>query len=156
SGLISTAAAQNAPTVSKVEPPSWWSNHSINPVRLLVRGTNLSGARVRATRPQTVVSDVRINPNGTYLFVNVRISAAAKPGEYPLVVESAQGKVTAPFHLNAPLDAQRNFQGINNDDVIYLIMTDRFSDGDATNNSPAGAPLGAYDRKNPRAYHGGD
>ena len=156
SGLISTAAAQNSPTVTKVEPPSWWSNHTINPVRLLLRGTNLSGARVRAMRPQTVVSDVRINPKGTYLFVNVRISPAAKPGEYPLLVESDQGKVTAPFHLNAPLDAQQNFQGINNDDVIYLIMTDRFSDGDATNNSPAGAPSGAYDRKNPRAYHGGD
>src|SRR5215510_5527716 len=116
-GLITTGAAQNAPTVSKVEPPSWWSDHSINPVRLLLRGMNLSGARVRATRPQTVVSDVRINRNGTYLFVNVRISTAAQPGEYPLLVETAQGKVTAPFRLNAPLDVRQNFQGINNDDV---------------------------------------
>ena len=91
SGLMGAAVAQDAPTVTKVEPPSWWSNHSINPVRLLVRGTNLTGTRVRATRPQTIVSDVRINKNGTYLFVNVRITTEAKPGEYPLTVESAGG-----------------------------------------------------------------
>ena len=154
-GASSFVTAQGL-TVSKVEPSSWWANHSINPVRLLVRGTNLTGARVRATQPQTIVSDVLINRNGTYLFVNVRISATAKPGDYPLTVESANGKATVPFRLNPPLDARRNFQGINNDDVIYLIMTDRFSDGDPMNNSPAGAPPAAFDRKNPRAYHGGD
>ena len=35
-----------APTVTKVEPPDWWVGHSINPVRLLVRGGALAGARV--------------------------------------------------------------------------------------------------------------
>src|SRR5580765_5215020 len=154
-GTFSIAAAQ-APTVIKVEPPSWWANHTINPVRLLIHGTNLAGARVRPIRPQTTVSDLRINSNGSYLFVNVRISSAAKPGDYPLIVETAQGKATLPFRLNAALDARQNFQGITNDDVIYLIMTDRFSDGDQSNNSPPGSPGGAFDRKNPRAYHGGD
>src|ERR1051325_6933553 len=80
-GTFSIAAAQ-VPTVSKVEPPSWWANHTINPVRLLIRGTNLAGARVRPTRPQTTVSNVRTSPNGTYLFVNVQISSAANPGHY--------------------------------------------------------------------------
>src|SRR5260370_110145 len=146
----------SSPSIIKVEPPSWWANHTINPVRLRIRGKNLTEARVRATRPQTIVSDVRINPRGTYLFVNLRISPSAQPGEYPLMVETAQGRATVPFQINAALDSVRNFQGISNDDVIYLIMTDRFSDGDATNNSPAGAPPEASDRRNARAYHGGD
>ena len=146
----------NGPSISKVEPPSWWANHTINPVRLLVRGTSLGGARVTAVRPQTTASDVRVSPRGTYLFVTVRISPAATPGEYPLAVETAHGKGTIPFRLNPALDSSRNFQGITTDDVIYLIMTDRFSDGDAANNSPAGAPSQAFDRRNPRAYHGGD
>src|SRR6266481_9369997 len=37
----------DSPTVSKVEPPSWWASHTINPVRLLVRGKNLFGAHIR-------------------------------------------------------------------------------------------------------------
>jgi glycosidase len=146
----------NSPSIVKVEPPSWWAGHTINPVRLLIRGKNLSGARVKTTRPQILTSDVRINPSGTYLFVSVRISPSAQPGEYPLIVETAKGRATVSFRVDAVLDSRRNFQGITNDDVIYLIMTDRFSDGDADNNLPAGAPTEAGDRRNPRTYHGGD
>jgi glycosidase len=145
-----------APSVTRVEPPSWWTNQAINPVRLLIRGENLEGALVKADRPQVLVSDVRANRSGTYLFVNVRISSAARPGDYPLIVETVHGKAIVPFHLNTPLDPSRNFQGITNDDVIYLIMADRLSDGDPSNNSPADAPPEANDRRNPRAYHGGD
>src|SRR5260370_2926612 len=146
----------SSPSIIKVEPPSWWANHTINPVRLRIRGKNLTEARVRATRPQTIVSDVRINPRGTYLFVKLRISPSAQPGEYPLMVETAQGRATVPFQINAALDSVRNFQGISNDDVIYLIMTDRFSDGDATNNSPGGAPPESSRGRNALHYHGGD
>jgi glycosidase len=156
-GILCVAHAQSgAPSVAKVEPPSWWTNQAVNPVRLLIRGANLNGARVNAERPQTLVSDVRANRNGTYLFVNVRINSAAKPGDYPLIIQTVQGRAIVPFHLNAPLDTGRNFRGVTNDDVIYLIMTDRFSDGDPANNSPADAPPEANDRRNPRAYHGGD
>jgi glycosidase len=150
------ATAQALPTVQKVEPPSWWAAHTINPVRLLVRGTNLDGARVTATRPGTSVSAVAINSAGTYLFVSVNINRSAQPGDYPLQLETASGKTTIPFRLERPLDATTNFQGITNDDVVYLIMPDRFSDGDTSNNAPAGSPIEANDRKNPRAYHGGD
>jgi glycosidase len=150
------ATAQALPTVQKVEPPSWWAAHTINPVRLLVRGANLEGAHVTATRPGTSASAVAVNSAGTYLFVSVNINPAAQPGDYPLQLETASGKTTIPFRLNAPLDAATNFQGITNDDVVYLIMPDRFSDGDTSNNAPAGSPPEANDRKNPRAYHGGD
>src|SRR5438045_2877897 len=150
------AFGQGAPTVLKVEPPSWWAGHSLNPVRLLVRGTNLQGARVTATRPETPASSVVVNTTGTYLFVSVQINPATRPGDYPLQLETSSGKTTIPFRLNAPLDAATNFQGITNDDIIYLIMSDRFSNGDTSNDAPAGSPFEANDRQNPRAYHGGD
>src|SRR5205085_501365 len=56
----------------------------------------------------------------------------------------------------SPLDQRSNFQGITTDDVIYLIMIDRFADGDPSNNAPAGSPPEANDRSNTRGYHGGD
>lgn len=150
------AQAQAAPSVSKVEPPSWWAGHTINPVRLLVRGKNLQGARVTTTRAETSASAVIINAAGTSLFASVQINPEARPGDYPLQLETASGTTTIPFRINAPLDAATNFQGITNDDIIYLIMPDRFSDGDTSNDAPAGSPRAANDRQNPRAYHGGD
>jgi len=47
------------------------------------------------------------------------------------------------------------FQGLSQEDVIYLIMPDRFANGDPTNDEPAEA-RGTHDRSNARAYHGGD
>jgi neopullulanase len=156
--VLSVAAAPQSspPTVTKVEPPSWWAGHTINPVRLLVRGRNLSGARVRSNSPALQTSEVLVNRAGTYVFVSVRISPTARIGSYPLTLISPQGTTTIPFSIQKPLAADTHFQGINASDVIYLIMPDRFADGDQSNNAPADAPAAANDRKNPRAFHGGD
>ncbi len=145
-----------SPTVTKVDPPSWWAKHTINPVRLLVRGTNLRGARVTAMNPELRASVVSVNESGTYLFVDVEISPSLRPGKYPLLVEHASGSTMIPFSLEAPLDTSTNFQGLTTDDVIYLIMIDRFADGDRSNNTPKDSPPEANDRNNPRAFHGGD
>lgn len=150
------AEPQGTPSVAKVEPPSWWARHTINPVRLLVRGRNLQGARVRATRAGTSVSNVVINGAGTYVFLDLSIDSSARPGSYPLVVQTPQGVATIPFAIGTSLDQQANFQGITANDVVYLIMPDRFADGDQSNNARPNAPASSNDRKNPRAYHGGD
>jgi len=144
-----------APAVSKVEPPSWWAGHSINPVRLLVRGTNLQNARVQSSNAAVRTSGLLVNPRGTYLFVSLTISPRARPGSYPLKLVTPDGATTIPFSLERPLAASTHFQGITSADVIYLIMPDRFADGNPSNNAPAGAPAAANDRKNARAYHGG-
>ena len=143
-------------SIAKVDPPSWWAKHTINPVRLLVRGTNLQGARVTSTNPELQVSNVSVNESGTYLFVDVGISPSLAPGTYPLIVGTRTGSTMFPFRLEPPLETRTNFQGINNDDIIYLIMPDRFADGDPSNNAPANAPPEANDRNNPRGFHGGD
>ncbi|HET6975916.1 MAG TPA: alpha-amylase family glycosyl hydrolase [Pyrinomonadaceae bacterium] len=150
------AGFSQTPAVTKVDPPSWWSNHTINPVRLLVRGRNLSGARVSTTSPSLRTANVRINERGTYLFVDVSVDRATVPGNYSIALETPTGRTSIPFNIEAPLSVRDNFQGINNDDVIYLIMTDRFADGDTSNNAPKDSPPEANDRNNPRSFHGGD
>lgn len=153
--LHSTAFART-PQISKVEPPNWWANHTINPVRILVRGANFQGARVASENNQLKVSNVRVNARGDYLFFDAEIARNAKPGKYEFEVSTPGGKSLIPFEITAPLDARANFRGVTNEDVIYLIMTDRFADGDASNNAPKDAPASANGRENPRAWHGGD
>jgi len=145
---ISANQAQT-PRIEKVEPPNWWANHTVNPVRILVRGANFQNARVVSKTNLLKVSGVKINSRGDYLFFDVNVNKNAKPAKYDFEVSTADGKATIPFEISAPLDTKTNFQGVNNDDVIYLIMPDRFADGDVSNNKDA-------DRKNPRAWHGGD
>lgn len=154
--VFAVSAVAQTPSVTKVDPPSWWANHTINPVRLLVRGTNFHGARVVSSNPALKVSNVRVNERGTYLFVDVEINRTARPGNYALSVQTAAGRASVPFSIQSALDPRDNFQGITTDDVIYLIMIDRFADGDSSNNPPRDSPREANDRNNPRGFHGGD
>lgn len=95
------------------------------------------------------------NERGTYLFVDVAITPQAKPGARQLRITTTQGTTSASFEILPPLNRARNFQGFSPADVMYLIMIDRFSDGDASNNDPPQS-RGIYDRKNKFYYHGGD
>jgi glycosidase len=147
--------AQTTPRVTKVEPPGWWANHSINPVRVLIRGNNLQGATVQAPGAGLVAGPAKVNAAGTYVFVDVRITPQAKRGARSLRIKTPGGSVDVPFEIYSPLSRTGRFQGFTTDDVMYLIMTDRFSDGDRSNNDPPES-RGLYDRSKTRYYHGGD
>jgi hypothetical protein len=151
--LAPTASAQT-PQVTKVEPPGWWANNSIDPVRLLIRGQNLKGATIQAPAG-LIAGPPKVNVAGTYMFVDIRVASQAKSGMRNLQIRTPNGSVRAPFEVYPPLSRAGRFQGFTNDDVLYLIMTDRFSDGDPSNNDPAQSP-GMYDRSRTRYYHGGD
>jgi 4-alpha-glucanotransferase len=145
------AAAQDRPAL-KVDPPSWWARSSVNPVRLLIRGTNLKSAAIQVSGPGVrIVGAPKFNERGTYAFVDVAISPTATPGRRTITVGPARGA----FEILPPLNRRGRFQGFSPNDVLYLIMIDRFNDGDRTNNEPPQS-RGIYDRENKFYYHGGD
>jgi hypothetical protein len=121
----------------------------------MLRGQNLSGARVEAVGRGVRTGLVRVNESGTYVFVDVLIDRDAKPGSRLLRVTTAAGSADANFSVSEPLPRAGRFQGFTQDDVIYFIMPDRFADGDRSNNDPRKSP-GLYDRTKGRYYHGGD
>ncbi len=153
--FLSTATCiANEPVVSRVEPPGWWAGHSQNPVRLLLTGRNLSGAIVELPAGFSV-SNLVVSANGTYVFCDVFIPADVSPGARELRVKSSAGVATATFNIMQRLSERGRFAGFSTDDVIYLIMPDRFANGDSSNDDPAISP-GLLNRARPRDYHGGD
>ncbi|HEY9402873.1 MAG TPA: alpha-amylase family glycosyl hydrolase [Pyrinomonadaceae bacterium] len=152
---VSFASAQGAPEVVKVEPPSWWAGSTQNPVRVMLRGRNLTGARVETVGAGVETGLTRVNARGTYLFVDVVIDPQAAPGVRRLRVTTPAGVVEARFEILPPLNRTGRFQGFSPDDLIYMLMIDRFADGDPSNNDPAQS-RGIYDRNNKFYYHGGD
>lgn len=150
-----TVAAQ-MPTIEKVEPPNWWANYSINPVRVLVRGTNFGGANVLSPDNSGLKAyNFRASENGHYLFFDVDIAPGTKAGKYNFKIETKNGFVNVPFEISEKLPRSNRFQGYTPDDVIYFLMPDRFADGDQSNNDPQKSK-GLYDRAKTRFYHGGD
>ena len=152
-GVPAHAATAQAPQVQKVEPPNWWAGHSINPVRLLIRGRNLAGARLEC--PRLACGEATVNAAGTYAFVDVTVAEGVAPGAYPLTLRTPRGSARIAFTVSPALPAEGRFQGFGADDVLYLLMPDRFANGDPRNDNPAISP-GILDRSHGRRYHGGD
>lgn len=142
------------PKVVKVEPPNWWVSHSLNPVRLLIRGKNLQGATLEGA-PGIRVANVAVNAAGTYAFADVRLSTRAKTGPRLLRLTTREGGAAVPFEVLPRLQTEAGFSGFGPDDFIYFLMPDRFANGDAANDDLPKAP-GLHDRRKSRHYHGGD
>ena len=152
--LLAATLANAAPTVTKIDPPNWWVRHTRNPVQLLLTGEGLQGATLTAPRGFRVEVR-RASDNGHYLFAYVTIDPSIRPGKYRFDVKASSGATSFDFAVDAPLDPKGRFQGFSPDDVIYLIMPDRFANGDPSNDNPPGLGRPA-DPANPRAIHGGD
>lgn len=145
---------KNAPAVTKVEPPNWWIGLTPEVV-LLLSGHHLDATRTECNLPTVVVERTQATAAGSYLFVWLRITSDAKTGTAVCRVTTPTGAASFEFPLAARVETIHRFQGVTPDDVLYLIMPDRFANGDPTNDEPAEAP-GSHDRSNARAYHGGD
>jgi glycosidase len=145
----SPAGARQDPVVQKIEPPNWWVNHTPE-LTLLLTGDNLSGARVESPTKDVGVLGAEASANGHYLFIHLQLGSSLSAGTVHLHVITMAGSTTVALPLLARADSKGRFEGISRDDVIYLIMPDRFADGDPTNDQPF------YDRSKPMAYHGGD
>jgi glycosidase len=147
-------SAGGTPVVRKMEPPNWWTNFTPE-VTLLLTGENFTGAQVESTKDGATVLDSEASSNGHYLFVHLRLSPDAPAGVAGLRLITGAGSTTVQLPLLVRGATNGRFEGFSRDDVIYLIMPDRFADGDSSNDQPAQS-TGKYDRNNPMAYHGGD
>ncbi|MGB9464853.1 MAG: alpha-amylase family glycosyl hydrolase [Candidatus Acidiferrum sp.] len=140
--------------MTKVEPPSWWINLTPE-LMLLLSGHNLEATHVVCNLPSVLVERTQATAAGDYLFVWLKIGPETKSGT--AVCRVTTPTATTSFELPLATRAMKlgKFQGLAQEDVIYLIMPDRFANGDPTNDAPVEDP-GTHDRSNPRAYHGGD
>jgi hypothetical protein len=143
-----------APAVTKVEPPSWWVGLTPD-LMLLLSGHDLEATHVSCNLATVRVSRTQSTAGGNYLFVWLKIGAETQSGTAVCRITAPKGTTSFELPLAARTATLGKFQGLSEDDVMYLIMPDRFANGDPTNDEPADAP-GSHDRSKPRAYHGGD
>ena len=124
-------------------------------VLLLLSGHDLEATHVACNLPTLRVSRTQSTAGGKYLFVWLKIAADAKSGTAVCRIATPKGTTSFELPLAARAPTLGKFQGLAPDDVMYLIMPDRFANGDPANDEPAEA-TGSHDRLKPRAYHGGD
>ena len=151
----STVADATTQQVTRVEPLSWWTGMK-TPLQLLVQGENISEYNV-AVEGGKGVSVTRLNkadsPN--FLFVDVKIAANAKPGTYYIVFSKDGDSFKYPYEIAAREEGSAERKSFTTADMIYLIMPDRFANGDTSNDSTEDT-ADKYARHELFGRHGGD
>ena len=152
---ISTLFA-SAINIDRVDPPYWWTGMENSHLQIMVHGDHLSETSPTIGYPGVKLESVVHVDSPNYLFLNLVISETAKPGT--LTIKFMKGKkqvVSLPYQLKKRNKKLGNHQGFDASDIIYLLMPDRFANGDTTNDDVSGM-LEKADRFNPNGRHGGD
>jgi len=129
------APSPDAPTVRKIEPPNWWIGLTPE-LMLLIYGHKLDATHVICNLNTVHVSRTQSTAGGDYLFVWLRITPDARSGTAVCRIATANGETTFELPLANRQPTLGKFQGLAPQDAIYLIMPDRFANGDPTNDEP--------------------
>lgn len=150
-------AQQQIPALERVEPMNWWVGMHNPKLQLVVHGYKIAERSVKMSYPGVTLVKVNKVENPNYLFIDLNISPVAKPGTFLLTfTKSGTAPLTYKYELWKRNTSANRAQGVTNKDLIYLIMPDRFANGDPTNDSVPGMREMKVDRSEMYARHGGD
>jgi len=154
--LGSSAFAQKKTEQINIEPPFWWVGMQNAELQLMVHGKNIGETRVQLKAEGVKLERVSAVENPNYLFLDLSVSESAKAGFFEISFLKS-GKVihTVNYELKARKQGSASRQGFTSADAIYLLMPDRFANGNPANDDIPGM-LEKADRKNPDGRHGGD
>src|SRR5687768_1457733 len=151
------APAQTSNPFDHVEPPFWWVGMKNNSLQILLHNqkVNIADYQVTLKYDGVVLKEIKKVENPHYLFVTLELTPSAKAGKIPLQFTSGRRSFTYPYELKEKSGDTNRIRGFNSSDVVYLIMPDRFANGDPKNDSIPGMFEGAH-RDKDGARHGGD
>ena len=140
--------------LDKMEPPFWWADMKLEKLQILFYGQNIAQYEVAASEGIKII-EVKKTENPNYLFVTIN-SKDLQPGEYQFHFKS-EGKTafSQPYTINKRKKDSALRKGFDSSDLIYLLMPDRFANGDPANDTHKEMKE-EYNRTNPGGRHGGD
>ncbi len=153
--LLCTAMYAQATTIDHIEPANWFVGMENPSLQLMVYGSDIRSMDVTTDYAGVVIDSIVRLDSPNYLFVYLN-TANAQPGEMTLTFSDGKKKKKVDYPLLAREMKGADRVGFTNADVLYMLMPDRFADGDPTNNDLSGMNAYKTDRSQPSLRHGGD
>ena len=140
--------------IDRVEPPFWYAGMNLSSVQIMFYGKNIAQYDV-AISNNIVIENIKKTENPNYVFVTIDTKNIAASD----LTFSFKSKNKVVFTKNYSIKARRENskfrKSYDSSDMIYLIMSDRFANGNPNNDSDKSETEKA-DRNNPNGRHGGD
>lgn len=142
-------------TIDRVEPENWWVGFNETDVQVLVYGEDIQSARASVNHPGVTLERVTLVKNPNYQFLTLRIHEEAEPGTVEILFTRRDESYVHHYEIRERSGDPNRNQGFDSSDLIYLLMPDRFANGNPSNDEIP-EMLEEVDRDNPNARHGGD
>lgn len=150
--LFSATFAQ----VEKMEPPFWWTNMPVQELQIQLYGENLGEYRATIDYPGVEITRQIAVDSKNYLFLYLEVSDKAQAGTIDIeLLRGRRDRVNVDFELKPRASTKGKHMGFDASDLIYLMMPDRFANGNPDNDSIDGM-LETADVTNPERRQGGD
>lgn len=154
--LFFTCLLHAVPNVSKIDPPFWYAGMQNPQLQLMVYGEGIGDASVSVNYPGVSLSSTVKLESNNYLIVYLSLDKDVKPGEAELTFTQGKRKITKKYEIRARDKRPEDRMGFDASDALYLLMPDRFANGNPDNDMIPGMAPYTVDRNNPNARHGGD
>ena len=141
--------------IKKMEPQFWWAGMTNPELQVVLYGKDISCSKVTIQGDGVKLQELVTYDNPNYILVYLDLSEA-KAQTFDITLQKGKEKKVIPYTLNQRETNSRNREGFYSSDVLYLIMPDRFGNGDNSNDVIKGMREGKVDRNDPFARHGGD
>jgi neopullulanase len=141
---------------TRINPPFWWVGMASNKLELLVSGEDIGKYDLRTDNPDIHIVSVDRFESGQYLAAKLEIGADVQPGTIKLRFLAAGKEFQVDYQLKSRKENAQQRAGLQPSDCIYLLMPDRFSNGDPSNDSPKGMNQSGIARDSLLSRHGGD
>lgn len=153
-------APPGIPVVPRVYPTNWWVGMKYSRPELMFHGAGIGNADgIVVTWPGVALADWHHAENPNYLFLHLEISPTAQPGTVRIAIHLRSGREVVVNYQLLPRrkgNGTEYARGVTSKDFIYLLMPDRFSDGDPSNDRIPGMRDQKLNRDSIFFRHGGD
>jgi len=153
--LLGFMATNAAVKVDRIDPTNWFVGMKNPSLQLMVYGEGISSADVTTDYAGVKVDSIVRLDSPNYLLVYLNLDGA-QPGEMTLNFKNGKQTKKVKYELKAREKRGEERIGFTNADVLYMLMPDRFADGDPNNNDIKGLYTYKTDRSQPSLRHGGD
>jgi neopullulanase len=154
--LTHQSYASPTAAIERVEPAFWWVGMKNPALQLIIHGDHISQREVSLAYPGVSLKKIHKVENPNYLFVDLEISASTAAGKFTIIFKKKGSRtINYTYELKAR-DQSVKAQGVTNKDFVYLIMPDRFANGDKSNDVIKGMSETSLNRDSMYLRHGGD
>ncbi|WP_456103278.1 glycoside hydrolase family 13 protein [Phocaeicola plebeius] len=155
--LFSWGGGQNARAmeIKKVAPSFWWAGMKNPELQILLYGEDLALSDVSVSGEGIYLKEAVRQDNPNYLLLYLDLSEA-KAQTFQILLKNGKKKLQVPYELKSRMRREEDVKGFTSEDVLYLIMPDRFANGNPENDVVGEMREKKVDRTDSFARHGGD